>query len=119
LLEPGDDPPRPLEPLALERGERRLTVRFLAAGAADEQSLLLFQEQAELSAAALAPLGLTPRESKVLLWAARGKTDADIANMLVLSRRSMQAYLQHIYRNLQVSGRTAAAARAFEALRSV
>ncbi len=80
-------------------------------------SLLLLEERPEPSAADLWPLALTPREAEVLLWAARGKTDAEIAALLVLSPRSVQTYLGTIYQKLGVRNRTEATARALAALR--
>ncbi len=69
-------------------------------------------------AAALAPTAaaagsevLTPRENEVLHWLAYGKTDAEIAALLGLSRRTVQKHLEHIYIKLGVETRTAAVMR--------
>ena len=76
-----------------------------------------------LVVAALAPDGrempgadalprLTARESEVLLWVARGKTNRDIADILGMSPRTVNKHLEHIFEKLGVETRTAAAAAA-------
>ena len=52
---------------------------------------------------------LTPRELEVLRLIARELTDAEIAQELVLSRRTVHAHLRSIYRKLDVESRVAAA----------
>ncbi len=64
-----------------------------------------------------APAGqemLTPRELDVLRLLAQGKTNAEIANDLALSRGTVKAYVEQIIAKLHVSGRTHAAVRAVE-----
>jgi len=55
---------------------------------------------------------LTARESEVLLWVARGKTNRDIAEILGMSPRTVNKHLEHIFEKLGVETRTAAAAAA-------
>jgi non-specific serine/threonine protein kinase len=52
---------------------------------------------------------LTARETEVLALLAEGLTDAQIAERLVLSARTVQAHLRSIYSKLGVTTRTAAA----------
>jgi DNA-binding CsgD family transcriptional regulator len=54
---------------------------------------------------------LSARESEVLHWVAAGKSDAQVAEILRLSRRTVQKHLQHIYEKLGVETRTAAVLR--------
>ena len=54
---------------------------------------------------------LTPREREVLEWLGAGKTDKDIAAILVISPRTVQKHLQRIYEKLGVETRTAAVMR--------
>ena len=55
-------------------------------------------------------LGLTSRESEVLSWLSKGKTNRDIAQILGLSPRTVDKHLEQIYAKLGVENRTAAAA---------
>ncbi len=60
--------------------------------------------------------GLTARESDVLLWIARGKSNRDIGEILGLSPRTVNKHLERIYVKLGVENRAAAAALATGAL---
>jgi DNA-binding CsgD family transcriptional regulator len=60
------------------------------------------------------PGGLTAREVDVLRLLARGLTDAQIANHLVISPRTVNNHLTSIYSKIQVSSRVAAARYAME-----
>ena len=57
---------------------------------------------------ALEQYRLTPRELEVLRLVARGLTDAQVAEELVISPRTVSKHLQSIYGKLQVSSRSAA-----------
>jgi DNA-binding NarL/FixJ family response regulator len=58
--------------------------------------------------------GLTPREIEVLGMVATGRTDAEVAEQLVVSLRTVHAHLRSIYRKLDVHTRTAATRFALE-----
>lgn len=58
----------------------------------------------------LAQAALTPRETEVLSWLAKGKTNRDIADILGMSPRTVNKHLEHIFEKLGVETRTAAAA---------
>ena len=55
-----------------------------------------------------APEGLTARELEVLALVAEGHTDADVADQLVVSLRTVHAHLRSIYRKLDLHTRSAA-----------
>src|SRR5712692_3407733 len=55
-----------------------------------------------------APSGLTGREVEVLRLLAQGLTDAQIAEQLVISPRTVNTHLRAIYGKIQVSSRSAA-----------
>lgn len=55
------------------------------------------------------PAGLTVREVEVLRLVAQGHSDAEVAEHLVISPRTVNAHLTSIYRKLDVTSRTAAA----------
>ncbi len=60
------------------------------------------------------PAGLTDREVEVLRLVARGLTDAQVAEELFLSRRTVNAHLRAIYGKLEVNSRAAATRFAIE-----
>ena len=60
------------------------------------------------------PGGLTAREVEVLRLVAQGLTDAQVAEKLVISRRTVNWYLTSIYNKIQVSSRSAATRYAIE-----
>jgi DNA-binding CsgD family transcriptional regulator len=68
------------------------------------------------SFAPLEKLGLSPREAEVLLWAAQGKSNSEIAVILNISSGTVKNHLEKIYTKLGVEGRNAASLRAVEAL---
>src|SRR5262245_3306820 len=51
---------------------------------------------------------LSRRESEILTWVARGKTNADIGEILGISRRTVDTLLSRSYQKLGVENRTAA-----------
>ncbi len=58
--------------------------------------------------------GLSVREVEVLQLVAKGMTDADVADALFISPRTVARHLQSVYNKLGVNSRTAATAFAFE-----
>ncbi len=61
-------------------------------------------------------LQLTSRESQVLQWVAKGKTNREIAQILQMSPRTVNKHLEQIFPKLSVDNRTAAAAIALRVL---
>ncbi len=62
--------------------------------------------------------GLTLRESEVLLWIARGKSNRDIGDILGLSPRTVNKHLEQVYAKLGVENRASAAIKATHVLHS-
>jgi DNA-binding CsgD family transcriptional regulator len=60
------------------------------------------------------PAGLTVREMETLRLVARGMTDAQVAETLVISPRTVNWHLTSIYSKLQASSRSAATRYAVE-----
>lgn len=107
------DVAHPRSPLVVRRGGRQLVVRLVKH---DGQSVLLLDEGRDaIEPAMLAGLGLTLRETEVLAWVTKGKTDAEIGTILDSRPKTVGKHLEHIYQKLGVETRMAAAARAFEA----
>lgn len=54
--------------------------------------------------------GLSPRETEVLRWLSKGKTNVEIAVILSMSKRTADKHLEHIFAKLGVETRAAAVA---------
>lgn len=90
--------PFPREPLRVERGGERLVVEAPTRG-----SLVLREEH-------LAFASLTAREREVLSRVADGMSTNEIAHALWVTPATVSKHLEHVYRKLGVTGRTAALA---------
>jgi DNA-binding CsgD family transcriptional regulator len=104
---------RPAARSSLDVGTRRLELSFLSSLGPDE---LLFR-LTELTEGAdenllQKRLELTTRESQVLLWISRGKSNREIGEILKISPRTVNKHLEQVFEKLGVENRAAAAARA-------
>lgn len=88
---------KPSEPLIHRTETGRVIVRR------SDEALLVAEEQSGIE--------LTTREQEVLSWVARGKTNAEIAELLWLAPSTVRKHLENVYAKLGVSTRTAAVAR--------
>ena len=79
-----------------------------------EQAPAVLRAPATAASAADRADGLTAREVEVLRLVAEGLTDAQVAERLVLSLRTVHAHLRSIYRKLAVRSRSAATRYAVE-----
>ena len=101
------------EGVATTAGDRqgRLLARSLGQGSLGESMLLLTRSPLEDAATQrLRAIALTPRETEVLSWLAKGKTNRDIADILGMSPRTVNKHLEHVFEKLGVETRSAAAA---------
>lgn len=57
----------------------------------------------------LASMGLSKRETEIMLWVAEGKTNEEIGMILGISRATVRTHLQNIFPKLGVENRVAAA----------
>ena len=80
---------------------------------------LIMQEQVQALSADLGILGLSRRESDVLLWVARGKSNGEVGAILSISIGTVKKHLEHIFQKLGVESRSAAAARALDVSRGI
>ncbi len=88
-----------------------ISIRNLGQVGLGETMLLLAQNnQRNGDTARLQQAALTHRESEVLSWVAKGKTNRDIAEILGMSPRTVNKHLEHIFDKLGVETRSAAAA---------
>ncbi|MGV3549678.1 response regulator [Rhizobium sp.] len=94
-------------------GEAGLSLSFLGSIGQDEHLFRLTgQTQASDSERLKQHFGLTARESEVLAWIAKGKSNRDIGEILGLSARTVNKHLEQIYVKLGVENRASAAVKA-------
>ncbi len=96
------------EPLVITQGTQSL--RLTLSQRQRELLLLLEEKTADTDNGSLAQYQLTPRETDVLAWVAKGKTNRDIAEILGMSPRTVNKHLEHVFVKLGVETRSAAAA---------
>jgi DNA-binding CsgD family transcriptional regulator len=89
----------------------RCTVQALWRGDAARDALVLLRRAGPAPMRAAARNELTAREREVLQWVAAGKTNAQIAEILSASPRTIGKHLENIYAKLGVETRTAAVNR--------
>lgn len=105
----GDDS----QQLLLQVGTLQLSVRNMGRVGMGETMLLLEQRAANTGTPSrLTDAALTPRETEVLSWLAKGKTNRDIGDILGMSHRTVNKHLEHVFEKLGVETRAAAAALA-------
>ncbi|MDE3113029.1 MAG: helix-turn-helix transcriptional regulator [Chloroflexota bacterium] len=95
--------------LVLEHDGARLTIRR-ADG--DTSLLLLDETRIAPDPSRVRELGLTAREAEILALAARGLSDTEVADRLVVSVRTVEKHLENVYRKLEVTDRRQAVAKA-------
>ena len=113
-LSMSDDLPTPIAPMVAETDGARLSVRLLLHGSG--RILLLQRQTSTATPECPRSLGLSPREADVMAWVAQGKTNAETAIILRLSRRTVDKHLEHIYAKLGVENRLSAVTRVRAAL---
>jgi DNA-binding CsgD family transcriptional regulator len=93
-----------------------LTLRIAPLRLPEEWLLILSEAAAQNMEARLRPLGFSRRQSEVVRWLLDGKTNSEIGTILGISSRTVQKHLEHLFADLGVETRTAAAARIRERL---
>lgn len=112
LMEAGDEAQR-----TTSEGRMLGARRLGEVGLGETMWLLRLREAGEAPASRLATASLTPRETEVLSWIAKGKTNRDVAEILGMSPRTVNKHLEHVFEKLGVETRAAAAALASRELR--
>lgn len=107
-------------PLATPRGATRL-VCALQGRTADDDWLVVLREVSDAATveATMQAFGLTLRESEVLYWVVKGKTNRDIGDILGASPATVKKHLERVYDKLGVETRTAAAGLALQKVRAL
>jgi DNA-binding NarL/FixJ family response regulator len=100
-----------VEPLLIEDLTQPLLVKTMDKELAEERLLVIEPANKPKEEDLLREkFELTPRESEVLTWISRGKTNQEIAIILDFSPRTVNKHLEQIFRKLGVENRTTAAA---------
>ena len=104
---------RDVLPLSRAREGGRLVFTLHDRTDAGEWLVVMREESDSATIEALAAaFHLTARESEVLYWVIRGKTNRDIGDILGTSPRTVHKHLEHVFEKLGVETRTAAASLA-------
>ena len=106
---------REVRPLATAREARRL-VCTLQGRTVDDDWLVVLREVSDAATveATMLAFRLTLRESEVLYWVVKGKTNRDIGDILGSSPATVKKHLERVYEKLGVETRTAAAGMAMQ-----
>jgi len=99
--------------LRLTSDQPEVSVRYLGRPLPGEYLMrFVLNEEVAARKALQAAFDLTDRETQVLFWLSRGKTNQEIAQILEMSPRTVNKHLEPVFRKLGVENRTAAVATA-------
>jgi DNA-binding response OmpR family regulator/DNA-binding CsgD family transcriptional regulator len=105
--------------VALEVGSRRLEITAVSSVGPNEWLFRLTETVVVVEEEVLQrTLAISTRESEVLLWVSRGKSNREIGEILTISPRTVDKHIAQIFAKLGVANRASAAARAVKALAS-
>ena len=105
--------------VALELGARRLEIAVVSSVGPNEWLFRLTESAVVVEEHVLQrTLAISSRESEVLLWVSRGKSNREIGEILTISPRTVDKHIAQIFAKLGVANRASAAARAVKALAS-
>lgn len=106
-----------IPPLRIIQNNYILIVR-LSIDPTYDQYLLILEEQEplNLSSSKLEEIGLTKRESEILYWMIRDKSNQEISHILNLSNRTVQKHCENIYGKLGVNNRAASITQVLQKL---
>ena len=108
------------QPLVIAQGTSRLILTLFEHTADGECLVVLHEESDAVQIETLMhALKLTQRESEVLYWLSKGKTNRDIADIICMSPRTVNKHLEHVFLKLNVETRTAASAVAISKVRAL
>jgi DNA-binding response OmpR family regulator/DNA-binding CsgD family transcriptional regulator len=103
--------------VALEVGSRRLEIAVVSSVGPNEWLYRLTESAVVVEEEVLQrTLAISTRESEVLLWVSRGKSNREIGEILTISPRTVDKHIAQIFAKLGVANRASAAARAVKAL---
>jgi DNA-binding NarL/FixJ family response regulator len=97
-------------------GDAGVRIGVIGRAASGDVLVRVWSAGAAPAAALSRELGVSEREGEVLAWIAQGKSNADIAQILGLSPRTVMKHVEQIFAKIGVENRTAAAAAAIRAM---
>jgi len=101
----------------LQVGTRRLEITVVSSIGPNEWLFRLTETSLVVEEVVLQrALSISSRESEVLLWVSRGKSNREIGEILTISPRTVDKHVAQIFAKLGVANRASAAARAVKAL---
>lgn len=102
-----------LDYFEINRENYNFIVRIIPCQKDHEYILLFEQNSSEWNLDTMKKsLGLTIRETEILMWVSRGKTNKEMGIILGSSPRTINKHLEHIFEKLGVTTRTAAVSTA-------
>jgi DNA-binding CsgD family transcriptional regulator len=106
---------RPLP--VVSRAGSEFSMAFLGASGPDEYLFRLTAASGDSEVDMLRDdLGLTTREADVLIWIARGKSNREISEILLISPRTVNKHLERIFSKMGVENRASATSVAMRVL---
>ncbi len=103
--------------ISVKSGESTLEMTFLRRTSANHWLFRLAERREGEEQRILATrLGLTSRESEVLLWISRGKQNREVSEILAISPRTVNKHLEQIFEKMGVENRASATAIAVTTL---
>ena len=103
--------------LAVSTPQKELHVKYIGQTGNDEFLLRVIDPEKPSEIDLLKKsFNVTARESEVLLWISKGKTNREIGMILSMSPRTVNKHLEQIFNKLGVDNRTSAAFAAFKVL---
>lgn len=97
-------------PFVVERDGKRLTIELRHDVITGDRLLVCTESDPAAKMRRLHHYALSSRQIETLLWLAKGKTNAEIAVILNISKRTVEKHLEHIFDKLGVETRAAALA---------
>lgn len=105
--------------IQITRFSQPIEIRYVEAMSDDEHLIRLVNLAEEGYSAILKKhFALTDRESEILLWISKGKTNREIAIILEMSHRTVNKHLEQVFKKLDVDNRTSAAIVALKHLQN-
>lgn len=107
----------PIQPWQVVKNGRRLEVKLICDFVAEQHLLMMSEQMVNFSPEQqLQSIGLSKRESEILVLVAAGKTNLQIAEQLVISVKTVKKHLEHIFDKLNAQNRVDAVNRALQQL---